>query len=246
MSSETTTPRATVTEAPIPPMPGRIAALVFDMDGLMLDTEAINKVAWQTAAGDLGYLMPDAMYMGFVGRRTDDCERDLLAQFGGDFPRREFRPRWREVRRLRVERTGIPIKPGLLDLLRFAEAEGLALAVATSSGRTTAESTLVATDLLHRFSVLVTGDQIANGKPAPDIYLEAARRLGIEPRQCVALEDSDPGIIAASRAGMIALHIPDLKAPSDEATAAAFRVLGSLHEARTLLATLIRLARIGS
>ena len=85
----------------------------------------------------------------------------------------------------------------------------------------------------------MTGDQVSHGKPAPDIYLEAARRLDVEPSRCVALEDSDAGILAASRAGMVALLIPDLVDPSSEAVAAAFRVLGSLHEARQLISTLI-------
>ena len=86
----------------------------------------------------------------------------------------------------------------------------------------------------------MTGDEISQPKPAPDIYLEAARRLGVDPACCIALEDSDAGILAASRAGMVSLLVPDLKQPSEEAARAAFRVLGSLHEAREIVAALIR------
>jgi HAD superfamily hydrolase (TIGR01509 family) len=212
------------------------------MDGLMLDTESINRAAWQQAARDLGYEVSDALYMTFVGRRTADCEQDLITRFGAEFPMEDFRPRWRECRRVAIARTGIPIKPGLLDLLRFADDRGVPIAVATSSGGRTAEATLGAAGLLDRFRVIVTGDQVVAGKPAPDIYLEAARRLGVHPARCVALEDSDAGVLSAHAAGMRALHIPDLKAPSDAATAVAFRVLRSLHEAQALLETVMSAA----
>jgi HAD superfamily hydrolase (TIGR01509 family) len=134
--------------------------------------------------------------------------------------------------RLRVAHTGIPLKPGLLEFLSFVEGQRLPIAVATSSDREYTEFSLRHAGLLERFNIVVTGDQIANGKPAPDIYLEAARRFSVEPHQCAVLEDSDAGILAVSRAGMLPFLIPDLKPPSEEATSAAFRVLRSLHEAQ--------------
>jgi beta-phosphoglucomutase-like phosphatase (HAD superfamily) len=91
----------------------------------------------------------------------------------------------------------------------------------------------------ERFQVVVTGDQVTRGKPAPDIYLEAARRVGYAPAQCVALEDSEAGVIAASRAGMIALMVPDLVRPSDAARRAAFRVLPSLVDAQNVIEALL-------
>jgi beta-phosphoglucomutase len=217
----------------------RVAAIVLDMDGLMLDTEPIYKSAWQQAAGDLGYELDDPSYMNLVGRYTEDCERELLKKFGADFPIAKFRPRWSELWRLRVESTGIATKPGLLEFLSFVDGHNLPVGVATSSDREYTESSLRRAGLKGRFKVIVTGDQVAHGKPAPDIYLESARRLGVEPSRCVALEDSDAGILAASRAGMLPLLVPDLKAPSADAVTAAFRVLSSLHEAQRLVSTLI-------
>jgi len=222
----------------------RVAAVVLDMDGLMLDTEPIYKAAWQQAASGLGYELDDSSYLNLVGRYTDDCERELLRQFGADFPMPEFRHRWSELWRLRVDSTGISMKTGLLEFLSFVEGHYLPVGVATSSDRDYTESSLRRAGLQGRFKVVVTGDQVAHGKPAPDIYLETARRLGVEPSLCIALEDSDAGIMAASRAGMIPLLVPDLKAPSTEAVTAAFRVLSSLDEARQLVSTLIDNGRL--
>lgn len=218
----------------------RLAAVVLDMDGLMLDTEPIYRAAWQQAARELGYELDDRAYLNLVGRRNEDSERALVRHFGARFPLAQFRSRWPELWHSHINDAGIPVKKGLLELLTFVEGHHLPIAVATSSDRAYTETTLRHAGLLERFGVIVTGEQVALGKPAPDIYLEAARRLGVDPTQSVALEDSDAGILAASRAGMLSLLIPDLKQPSAQAATAAFRVLASLDDARQLLAMLLQ------
>jgi HAD superfamily hydrolase (TIGR01509 family) len=216
-----------------------IAALVFDMDGLMLDTEPIYRTSWQRTAAELGWELTDHAYEAYIGRRTEDCERELAERWGPTFPIDAFRKRWPDVWR-DLAGQGLATKPGLHALLDFAAARNLPTAVATSTERTLAEYTLRCGGLaIARFSVIVTGDEIANGKPAPDIYLEAARRLGLAPARCAALEDSDAGILSASRAGMRALMVPDLKPPSPEAAGEAFRVLRSLEDALDLVAALV-------
>lgn len=220
-----------------------IAAIVFDMDGLMLDTEPLYKAAWQTASAELGYELDDPSYTTLVGRPTEDCERVLLRQFGSSFPLDRFRSRWPELWQAGAAAHGIRQKPGLIELLTFLEAQSLPVAVATSSEADYAAFSLRQAGLDGRFSIVVTGDQVAQGKPAPDIYLEAARRLGVPPAQCVALEDSEAGILAASAAGMIALLIPDWMPASAAAGRAAFRVLASLDEARDVVASLVANAR---
>lgn len=214
----------------------RIDAVVFDMDGLMLDTEPLYKSAWQQALAELGHELDDASYLGFVGRSTADCESDLVARLGDAFPLEMFRQRWPVLWRTCANEQGIAAKAGLHELIAFVRDEGLPLALATSSDASFTELSLGCADLAESFDVVVTGDQVKHRKPAPDIYLEAARRLAVEPRHCVALEDSEAGILAASRAGLVPLLVPDLKEPTAEAVEAAFRVLGSLHEARELLA----------
>lgn len=217
----------------------KIRAVVLDMDGLMLDTEPLYKVAWQQASRELGFELDDLAYSSLIGRQTADCEQELVRRFGAEFPLARFQTRWAELWDVTARERGISIKAGLLEFLSFVDDHGLPAAVATSSDADYTEFSLRCADLAGRFSVVVTGNQVARGKPAPDIYLEAARRLGIPPADCVALEDSDAGILAASAAGMMPLCIPDLKPPSAAAERAAFRVVPSLDAARALIAGLI-------
>jgi beta-phosphoglucomutase-like phosphatase (HAD superfamily) len=209
------------------------------MDGLMLDTEPIYKIAWQAVSAQLGYTLDDALYTRFVGRTNVESERDLVERFGSDFPLEQFRAEWPPRWKAEAAARGIRKKTGLVELLGFLDTQDVALAVATSTEAGDAAFTLRAAGLETRFSVIVTGDEVAHGKPAPDIYLEAARRLRVAPAECVALEDSEAGILAASRAGMIALLIPDGTPPSTRATKAAAGVLPTLREARDTIRDLL-------
>jgi HAD superfamily hydrolase (TIGR01509 family) len=219
-------------------VPDKVDAVIFDMDGLMLDTEHLYKIAWQKAASQLGYPLEDGFYFTLVGQTNADGETAIVERFGPDFPLAGFRALWPHLWREEVSAAGIPLKPGLTELLEFLAARNIPVAVATSSDQQYARFSLEAAGLdLGRFSHLVTGEQVEKGKPAPDIYLEAARRLNVSPAGCLALEDSDAGISSASQAGMMAVMVPDLKPPSEAALGAAFRVLKSLHEVLPLLAT---------
>jgi HAD superfamily hydrolase (TIGR01509 family) len=216
-----------------------IRAVVLDMDGLMLDTEPIYKLAWQQAAADVGYDLDDESHAKLLGRPNPDCERELMQLFGPEFPLARFKARWAELWRSYVDRRGIPLKSGLLDLLSFVKDRALATAVATSSDAAYTELSLRSAGLDGRFDTVITGDQVAQGKPAPDIYLEAANRLGVDPEACVALEDSDAGVLAATAAGMVTLCIPDLKPPSEAAVEAAYCVLNSLDAAREWIGAML-------
>jgi beta-phosphoglucomutase-like phosphatase (HAD superfamily) len=217
----------------------RVQAVVLDMDGLMIDTESIYKRAWQNAAAEFGYILDDDFYRTLIGQPNPACEAAVLDRFGLKFPLAEFRVRWPELWRADVENSGIPTKTGLAELLSFLDERQVPTAVATSSDREYATFSLRMAGLEGRFSEIVTGDQVVNGKPAPDIYLESARRLGISPQRCVAIEDSEAGVLAANAAGMITLMVPDLIVPSAKARSAAFSVLTSLSEARDQIASFI-------
>lgn len=112
---------------------------------------------------------------------------------------------------------GIAPKPGIYELLDYMDSRGIAAAIASSSPMENIEKHLSAVNLLHRFQKLCSGHDTPNGKPAPDIYLLAAEKLGLPPEACLALEDSPTGILAAHRAGCLPVMIPDLDQP-DEAT----------------------------
>ncbi len=214
-----------------------VAAIILDMDGLMVDTEPLYKIAWQQAASEVGFDLDDRRYAMIVGRTMAGCERVLSEEFGPAFPVERVRERRPVLWRAEVERRGVQPKPGLLELLAFAETHGIAIAVATSTDADTAAFTLGRAGLATRISTVVTGDQIAHSKPAPDIYLEAARRLAVEPAHCVALEDSEAGVLSIANAGMRGILVPHWPA-SDLAKQTAHHVVDSLHEACDIIAEL--------
>jgi beta-phosphoglucomutase len=204
-----------------------VGAIILDMDGLMLDTEPLYKSALASCISGTRLRARRSVLRELVGRPNEDCERELVGRFGTGFPLDKFRARWPALWKAEVTANGIQQKPGLLQFLAFLDAQVLPVAVATSSETDYAALSLRNAGLEGRFKVIVTGDEVARGKPAPDIYLEAARRMQVSPSACGALEDSEAGILAASRAGMRVLVIPDWTEPSDAAVQAAFCVLAS-------------------
>ena len=213
---------------------GGPSAIIFDMDGLMLDSEPIYRMAWQQAAGELGYHLDDAYYLRLVGRKNAEAEAEVVATFGPAFPLPAFRAHWTARWEAHVREHGLPAKPGLAELLDQLDTWAMPKAVATSTERTPALRSLGG--LARRFDALVTGDEVRAGKPAPDIFLLAAHRLGAEPRRCVVLEDAEAGIRAAHAAGMAPILVPDLQEPSPHVVALACRRCASLHEVRAVLA----------
>ncbi|MEZ4681193.1 MAG: HAD family phosphatase [Caldilineaceae bacterium] len=205
-------------------------AVVFDMDGTMVDTEALYHLAWRNAAKNLGYTLNTEILYATTGKRMDDCYAIIQDRMGDEFPMSAFKAGWWAYWQEHAETRGIARKPGLDQLLNWLDAQGIPKAVATSSARAEAIYTLERAGILDRFSIIVTGDQIVNGKPAPDIFLLAAERLGVAAHSCVAVEDSEAGVYAASSAGMTTFMVPDLIYPGPDVTTRAFRVVKSLHD----------------
>jgi HAD superfamily hydrolase (TIGR01509 family) len=205
-----------------------IRAAIFDMDGLMLDTEPSYRKAWQKAAAECGYDLSDEAYTPLIGQRTADAETLLRTYFGEKFPLDVFRVACQKFEELAFSNGPFPKKPGLLELLALLDSWNIPKAVATSTKRRRAVPQLTAAALLDRFDVVVTGDEVANGKPAPDIFLLAAARLSVENSNCLVFEDSEAGVLAAHRAGMPVYLVPDLNPPSPEAKQAATATFDSL------------------
>jgi HAD superfamily hydrolase (TIGR01509 family) len=165
-----------------------------------------------------------------VGRNFQDCQAIVIDRYGESYPTDALMRAWHAAYDAIVERDGIAIKHGLPGLLDWLERERVPKAVATSTRRARAQAKLVHTNLMHRFAALVGGDEIARGKPAPDIFLLAAQRLGHAPADCIVLEDSEPGIRAALAAGMTPIMVPDLHPPSDALRALCPLIAGSLAD----------------
>ncbi len=223
-----------------PPTVTRLEAVVFDMDGLLLDTEPLYQAAWRWAAGELGYTLNDRLNRLLIGKNESGSLRMLSNEFGDNFPTGRFITLCGEHWETHIAEHGIAIKPGVTSVIGLLEKEAIPFAIATSSHKRNASLSLACAGLSSRFGTVVTGDQISNGKPAPDIYLEAARRLEVDPTCCLAFEDSEPGLMAATRAGMATFLVPDLIPPSEQAIERAHGVLPSLESAYSILCSLIR------
>lgn len=217
-----------------------IAAVIFDMDGLMFDTEALNMRGWVEAGRRHGYEMTKEVVYGHIGANLATTRRLMTEHFGSGFDFdtvRADRVAWTFAH---IERNGMPEKPGLRTLLAWLRASGLKTAIATSSERRFVDFYMAHTDLGHPFGAIVTGDRVARSKPEPDIFLKAAEELGADPADCVVLEDSYNGIRAAHAAGMRPIMVPDLLPPTPEVEALLYRRADSLDAVIPILEELNR------
>ncbi len=214
--------------------------VIFDMDGLMLDTERVARVAWRRAMAEQGYNLDDGTYLLLVGHTDDDVEGILQAIYGEDIPVHEILTLSRQYDAQILLEDGVPIRPGLFELLDFLKLNAVPCAVASSTAHIRVMQKLKGAGILAYFQAVVCGDEVAHGKPAPDVFLEAARQMNARPQDCVALEDSEAGIRAAYSAGMLPVMVPDLKQPSADLILLAYRILPSLHEVIPLVRSFLR------
>jgi HAD superfamily hydrolase (TIGR01509 family) len=212
----------------------QIDAVLLDMDGTLLDTERVYLASLTAALDAFGYPDATTIYHAMIGIPLPDCEALLRAHYGEDFPLADFNRAF-DARSDEIFQAGLPLKPGTIELLDALREAGRPMAVVTSSSRQTAERHLTLGGIRARFDTLVTCDDVARGKPSPDIYLLAAERLGVRPQACVAIEDSNPGIAAAYAAETIPLMVPDIVQPTDETRAKCAAVLPDLHAALAML-----------
>lgn len=211
-------------------------ALLLDFDGTILDTERHNLRAWQEAGRRLGISITHEFYQTLIGLTKVDSDALFRQQFGHDCPIDD----WRLLRRsifyeLWDQGQGPAWKAGLDLLLGELDRRRYRKAIASSSLKAELDHKLERAALLHHFPVRVAGDEVAAGKPSPDVFLEAARRLGVEPHRCLAVEDSPLGVQAARRAGMAVVFVPDLVGASPGVHAESLAVVGSLAEVIGLL-----------
>ena len=214
-------------------------AVILDMDGLMLDTEPLSLQAWQEAAAELGYQLTDGLLRQTIGLNAKATTQLLERRFGNDFPSALLASQAVMRYRATLDRSGVPRKAGLLEFLCYLDERRIPRAVATSTSTELATKNLRQAGVLDRVDVVVGGEQVELGKPAPEIFLAAARRLDHAPADCVVLEDSEPGLRASVAAGMTPILIPDLLAPSPEARELAHSVVESLLEARAVIDSLV-------
>lgn len=209
------------------PRPPR--AVIFDMDGLLLDTEIHYRASVISAARERSLPIDERVYEGMMGQPWAGISALFKRSWGDDFDADGFRVLWLEHFHALLEKD-LRLKAGVVELLDLLDALDLPRAIATSSAHHQVEHHLAGFDLHRRFDAVVAQGDYRRGKPAPDPYLVAAERLGVAPEDCLALEDSHNGIRSAHAAGMMAVMVPDLLAPTEEIEALCAHVAQDLTE----------------
>lgn len=207
-----------------------IEAVIFDMDGLLIDSERVSQQAFLDTAAD--YQLGDVheLFLSLVGCNENTHKQQLQAALGHKLDAVQFRLDWID-RYLAALADGIPpLLPGVEDTLRWLHAQGIKKAVATSSGRQAAEKKLAGNGIDHYFSTVTTGDDVVVSKPNPEIFLKAAASIQVDPQKAWALEDSENGVKASVAAGMSVIQVPNLVQPSSELLQLRHRVMPSMND----------------
>ena len=207
-----------------------ICAVIFDMDGVLIDTEKHYNAAWCQAATEAGF--PFTREHALLLRSCEAKEGEKLMQgiFGPSFDYYAIRERRRELVRERLAQNGLEKKPGVEETLRFLRAKGIKTAVATATALDITKSHLTTIGVCDLFDSIVSAKNVAHGKPEPDVYLYACEQIGERPQDCMAVEDSPNGIMAAYRAGLRTVMVPDLTQPDEELTKYLYACVNSLSD----------------
>lgn len=217
-------------------LPDPVRAVIFDMDGTLLDTEAEHRRVMAQAADALGWPFAEEVQLAMIGIHRDANRAMLVDRFGDDFPLEQF---YADSDRLFEEalEAAIPMRPGVEPLLQQLAQAGVPMAVATSTEAPYAQQRLQKAGLLDYFDTVVTRNDVDLPKPHPQPYLLAARRLGVDPAQAIGVEDSYAGVRSAAAAGMATVMVPDLLPPTEAELRLVAMVLPSLHDLAALLPT---------
>ncbi|MDR3019703.1 MAG: HAD family phosphatase [Treponema sp.] len=207
------------------------SAVIFDMDGTLFNTEQVTIPLWEEAGIIFGYHITREIVIRMIGISHEKTREVLLNEFGSDFPYDDVCNEFRLIVKREFDKNGIPKKPGLDHILDCLTAAKIPMALATSTRKTTAVEMLEKAGILNRFTAVIGGDEIKNGKPAPDIFLLAAEKLGVSPSDCIGFEDSVAGLTALHAAGIRSVFIKDVIEPPQELLANVWRRCGDLFEA---------------
>ena len=218
-------------------LPRPLQAVVFDMDGLLVDTETVVRDAMLAQAQAMGRELPDPVFRRMIGTNHATTEHILADHFGPGFSLDAFKAGWIE-RYYAMSQGGVVLKAGVVELIDLLDELKLPRAVCTSSRHGEVERNLIPHGLYDRFQAVVAHGDYLHGKPSPDPFLKAAEVLQADPAHCLALEDSHNGVRAAHAAGMMTVMVPDLLEANEEMGALCVRIAESLHEVRDLIAAM--------
>ena len=212
-----------------------VKGVLFDMDGVVLDTEKLYARFWAEGAAALGYPMTYEQALGMRSLNPQAGQAKLESYFGLGIDRAAVRDKRVELMDAYIDVHGVDPKPGIFALLDYLQAQGIPAAITTSSPKERVEKYLKPLGLFYRFDKICTGYEVKHGKPAPDIYLYGAESLGLRPEQCLAIEDSPAGIESACSAGCMAVLVPDLDGSTEAMRQKLFAEADTLADLITLL-----------
>lgn len=212
-----------------------IKAVIFDMDGVLIDTEKYLNIYWRQAAREAGFDMTNVHALQIRSLAAKYARPYLQSIFGPEFDYEKIRARRKELMNAQLSKTGIEKKPGVDELLDYLHEKGIKTAVATATDEVRAKAYLSEIGIYEKFDQVICATMVANGKPAPDIYLYACERIGEQPQDCIGVEDSPNGIKSASAAGLHVVMVPDLTQPTEEDWKRIEAKVDSLEEIKRLL-----------
>ncbi|MGN1479244.1 MAG: HAD family hydrolase [Acutalibacteraceae bacterium] len=207
-------------------------SVIFDMDGLLLDSENETFKAFKKIGGDMGYTVTRDFYCSMIGVSEPDAIKMLTQKFGDGFDGKGFFVKVREYVKNSYSLHGVPVKEGAKELLSFLKESGVLCAVGSSSAREWVEKLLKSAGLFDYFDAFVCGDEVKNAKPDPEIFIKACKKLGVQAEDAVVLEDSPFGVEAAHKAGVPVICVPDMLYPDENIIAMTTAVCGSLKEVK--------------
>ena len=212
-----------------------LKAVIFDMDGLMIDTENVTYQCYKDVLKTMNLEMTKEFYTTLLGRTMEATRRAMFDQYGEDFPIEEVAKKVHQLMDEQFAREGVPLKDGLVKLLTYLKEHHYKTMIATSSRRERVNALLTDNGILNYFDDVICGDEVEHGKPAPDVFLNACQKLNVQPSEALVLEDSEAGIQAAYDAHIPVYCIPDLKYPHEEYVQKASGVFSSLLDIIDLL-----------
>lgn len=212
-----------------------IKATVFDMDGVIFDTECIYRDAWIETGKEYGLNDVDVIFPSFMGTSSTKIRELFIETYGSKLDYEAYHKDVENRKKSILEERGLMLKPGAKELFEFLKENGIPAAVATSTNYEKANGYFEKAGIKKYFDCIITGSDITVGKPNPEIYLKACDRLNVSPENAIGIEDSFNGIRAVYNAGMMAVMVPDLLEPNEEISKLLFRKCKSLFEVIDLI-----------
>ena len=215
-----------------------IKAIIFDMDGLMIDSERVTFECYQERLKDMNLTMDEKIYKTLLGKPIKGIYQRFYDVYGNDFPIENVIQDVHQLMAERFETEGVPVKKGLVELLHYLKDNNYKTIVATSSNRDRVDKILAQAKITEFFDDSICGDEVTKGKPNPEVFLKSCQKLGVNVDEAIVLEDSEAGIQASYDANIKVICIPDMKYPEKQYEEKTFKILKDLTEVTAYLKSL--------